>query len=247
MPGLGGLCQPWADEIITVSAGVADDLAAATRIARSRMKVKNNPGVSTELLEQSREPVHHPWFAPGQPPVVLAAGRLKPQKDYPTLLRAFAKVRAKMETRLVILGEGDDRASLGVLADDLGINDDVYLAGFQENPFKFMSKAGVFVLASKFEGLPGVLIQALACGAPVVSTDCPSGPREILEDGKWGPLVPVGDVDRMADEIATVLSRQAAGEDLTPPPSSWAPYEVFGAARRYAEAVLGRPLDTVVH
>ena len=241
LPVLVRMFFPWADEIITVSGGVADDLATSTGIPRERMRVIYNPVVSGELLSQAREAVDHPWFAPGEPPVVLAVGRLTPQKDYPTLIRAFARVVQNMPCRLVILGEGDERSNLEALAKELGIIDKVSLAGFQENPFAYMARAGVFVLASRFEGLPGVLIQAMASGAPVVATDCPSGPREILEGGKWGSLVAVGDVDRLAVEIEAVLKRRIAGEDVSLPPVSWAPYEVLGAAKRYADAVLGRP------
>lgn len=242
LPKLVGILYPWADEIINVSGGVADDLANVTGIPRSRMRVIYNPVVSESMAAQARQAPDHPWLAPGEPPVVLAVGRLTPQKDYPTLLRAFAKARASVRSRLVILGEGDERVKLEELSKELGIDRDVSLAGFQENPFSFMARAGVFVLASRFEGLPGVLIQALACGCPVVSTDCPSGPREILDGGRWGSLVPVGDVDALAQAIESTLSRRASGEDLTPPAESWAPYEVVGAARRYAEAVFGRPI-----
>src|SRR5262249_43075680 len=146
----------------------------------------------------------HPWFRPSAPPVVLGAGRLHAQKDFPTLLRAFAQVRAKREARLMILGEAkcaEYRTELMALAAQLGIADDVMLPGFVANPFAYMARAAVFVLSSAWEGLPTVLIEALASGCPVVSTACPSGPREILENGKYGPLVPVGDDTALANAI----------------------------------------------
>ena len=141
----------------------------------------------------------HPWLEAGQPPVILAVGRLSTQKDYPSLIRAFAMVRAKRQARLVILGAGRDQhkteqrqEEIASLARELGVGDDVDAAGFAANPFAYMSRSAVLALSSLYEGLPAVLIQAMACGCPVVSTDCPTGPREILEDGRYGPLVPVG-------------------------------------------------------
>jgi len=145
--------------------------------------------------------------------VVLAAGRHEDQKDFPTLLRAFARVRAEREARLIILGEGKRRDSLASLAQALGIAASVAMPGFVENPFAFMARAAVFVLSSAYEGLPGVLIQAMACGCPVVSTACPDGPAEVLLGGAHGPLVPVGDAGAMASAIMQVL-------DAPPDPGS---------------------------
>jgi glycosyltransferase involved in cell wall biosynthesis len=152
------------------------------------------------------QPIDHPWFAEGAPPVILGVGKLKPQKDFATLLRAFATLRAGRAARLVILGEGEQRGELEALAQNLGIAADVALPGFVDNPFPYMARASLFVLSSRFEGLPGVLIQALACGCPAVSTDCPSGPAEILEGGRYGPLVPVGDAEGLARAMAETLA-----------------------------------------
>jgi glycosyltransferase involved in cell wall biosynthesis len=165
------------------------------------------------MLAKASEPVSHPWFTPGQPPVILGVGRLTPQKDFPTLLRAFALVRRQRPARLVIVGEGRTEAKEALLrlAIELGCPDDVSLPGFTHNPFCFMANASVFVLSSLHEGLPGVLIQALACGVPVVSTDCPSGPREILEGGRHGRLVALGDFAAMADAITEALERPGDG------------------------------------
>ena len=175
-----------------------------------------NPVVTAELVSQSRAPLDHPWLQLGAPPVILGVGRLHEQKDFPTLLRAFARVRAKREARLIILGEAkhaEYRTELTTLAAQLGIANDVMFPGFVDNPFAYMAHAAVFVLSSAWEGLPTVLIEALACGCPVVSTDCPSGPAEILENGKYGPLVPVGDDVALADAICSVLN--------TPPNRDW--------------------------
>jgi glycosyltransferase involved in cell wall biosynthesis len=208
-----------ADAIVTVSDGVADDLAAHASIPRERITTAYNPVVGPDLPAKAAQDPGHPWLAPGEPPVILAAGRLHPQKDYPTLLRAFALVRAKRAARLVILGAGSPSepayaAALQALTGDLGIADDVAMPGFVDNPFAFMARASVFVLSSLYEGLPGVLIQALACGCPVVSTDCPSGPREILDHGRFGPLVPVGDDAALARAIEEVLDDPPAAERL---------------------------------
>jgi glycosyltransferase involved in cell wall biosynthesis len=132
----------------------------------------------------------------------MGVGRLAPQKDFPTLIRAFAAVRARRPARLVILGEGEDRPALEALAAELQIKDDVRLPGFDHNPFRFMSRAAVFALSSIYEGLPGALIQAMACGCRVISTDCPGGSREILPDG---PIVPMRDAPALARGILALL------------------------------------------
>jgi glycosyltransferase involved in cell wall biosynthesis len=208
---------PWADGIIAVSNGVADDLSLFADIPRERITTVYNPVVTPELLAKAKAPLDHPWFQPGAPPVLLGVGRLTAQKDFSTLLRAFARVRSRREVRLMILGEGrhaEQRSELLALADSLGVAADVALPGFVDNPFAYMTRAAVFVLSSTREGLPGVLTQALACGCPVVSTDCPSGPAEILENGKYGPLVPVGDNEALANAILSVLDTPSDRERL---------------------------------
>jgi glycosyltransferase involved in cell wall biosynthesis len=208
-----------ADAIVAVSDGVANDLATYAGIPRERIRTVYNPVVGPDLIARAREPLNHPWFAPGQPPVILGAGRLDPQKDFATLIRAFARVRARRAARLVILG-ADGPPELGYTADlkampgALGVAQDVAMPGFVENPYAFMARASNFVLSSTYEGLPGVLIQALACGCPVVSTDCPSGPREILDHGRFGPLVPVGDDAALARAIEQVLDNPLPSERL---------------------------------
>lgn len=188
-----------ADAIVAVSRGVQADLIRLTRLPETRVPCIYNPVITQELLQKREAVVEHPWFTEGAPPVVLAVGRLTALKDFPTLLRAFAQLHAP--ARLLILGEGEQRAGLEQLAQQLGIAERVQLPGYEPNPFRYMRRASVFVLSSRCEGLPNALIQAMACGCPVVATDCPSGPREILADGKYGALVPVGDVDALADAI----------------------------------------------
>jgi len=211
MPHLIRIFYPWADAVVAVSGGAAEDLAKTTGLPQERIQVIYNPIVTLELLEKAEEPLNHLWFAPGEPPVILSAGRLTKQKDYPTLIRAFTLVHRERPARLMILGEGEERPKLEALIQELGLDEAVSLPGFVDNPFKYMKRAAVFVLSSRWEGLPNTLIQAMALGTPVVSTNCPSGPAEILEGGKWGKLVPVGDIEKIAKAIIDTL------EDLNRP------------------------------
>lgn len=228
------LTYPWADRVVAVSQGVADDLPRHVSVHRSRIVTVPNPVVDAELLQQAAAAPAHPWLRDRAVPVVLAAGRLIGQKDFATLIDAFALLRCQRPARLVVLGEGELREALVARAATLGVAADVALPGFAANPFAAMRTASVFVLSSRFEGLPGVLIQALACGARVVATDCPSGPRELLQDGRWGALVPVGDARAMAVAMAAAL------DDPTPPDGRIRAAD-FGAERALAQyaAVLG--------
>lgn len=197
---------PSADAIIAVSRGVAEDLERhLPGAARDLVRVVPNPVVDSELAARAAAPVAHPWFADRRVPVVLSAGRLHSQKDFPTLLRAFSEVAQARPARLVILGEGPLLARLRALARELRIARAVDFPGFRANPFAYMAKARVFALSSTSEGLPSVLIESMACGTPVVATDCPYGPREILESGRWGRLVPVGDHQSLAGAILDTL------------------------------------------
>lgn len=205
LPRLMRWMYPLADAVVAVSNGVRDDLAAEIGLPRERIHTVYNPVVSTRLLARSREPASHPWFGPNQPPVVLGVGRLTVEKDFATLIRAFARVRRERDARLMILGEGELRDDLETLVRSLGLERDVALPGFVDNPYAYMRQASVFVLSSRWEGLPTVLIEAMACGTPVVATDCPSGPSEILEEGRWGRLTPVGDVEALAEAIMETL------------------------------------------
>lgn len=229
MPLLVRRFYGWADEIIAVSDGVAEDLTRTANLPAERIRVIPNPVVMPTLSTLAREPVEHGWFAAGGSPIVLGVGRLTKQKDFATLCRAIAKVRRRRPVRLVILGEGEDRPALEALVSELGIEDAVWLPGFVANPFAYMSKASVFVLSSAWEGLPGALIQAMACGAPVVATDCESGPREILQGGRFGRIVPVGDPESMANAIEGALSDvRRSGDD-----AAWRPYTQVAAVDQY--------------
>lgn len=175
------LIYPWADKIVAVSDGVADDLAFHIGIRRERIITIYNPVITPRLKELSIIELNHPWFLPNHPPVILGVGRLEVLKDFGTLIRAFAKLVREWPARLLILGEGNQRIQLESLVAELCLCDKVSMPGFVENPFQYMKNAQVFVLSSISEGLPGALIQALACGCPVVSTNCPTGPMEILQ------------------------------------------------------------------
>src|SRR5512147_585407 len=203
-----------ADGIVAVSFGVAEDVAAITGLPRDRITTIYNPIYRPELSALAEAEVEHSWLLNGNEPIVLGAGKLKPQKDFPTLLKAFAKVRAERSARLIILGTGDEEAGLRALASALGASDSVDYPACVRNPFAFYRRASVFVLSSVWEGLPTVLIEAMACGCPVVSTDCPSGPREILDGGRFGCLVPVGAPDAMADAILATMSEPPSRMEL---------------------------------
>ncbi|BAU50344.1 glycosyl transferase [Sulfurifustis variabilis] len=198
---------PHNDGIIAVSHGVAADLSRLIGIPLRHIDVAPNPTVTPELERMAAEPLDDPWFASGEPPVIVGMGRLEPQKDFPTLLRAFAILRRKRRCRLIVLGEGKERESLLRQATELGIAEDVRFPGFVKNPYAYLSRAALFALSSAWEGSPNSLTEALALGTPLVSTDCPDGPREILENGHHGPLVPVGDADALAAAMTTTLER----------------------------------------
>jgi glycosyltransferase involved in cell wall biosynthesis len=226
---------PWAASVVAVSRGAADDLATSSGLPRGRVEVVYNPVITPAMMAVARQRPDHPWLAPGQPPVILGVGRLTRQKDFPTLLRAFAAVRRQRAARLIILGEGDERPGLESLAAQLGVTPDVALPGFRDNAMAFMAASAVFVLSSAWEGLPTVLIEALAAGCRVVSTDCPSGPREILQDGRLGALVPVGDWAAMGDAIVSALDRP--GDPV--PPDALHAFTLDAAVDHYLRLIEG--------
>jgi glycosyltransferase involved in cell wall biosynthesis len=219
-PKLAGWLYPGADEIIAVSNGVAEDLAQTTTVPRHRIQVVYNPVVTPELSDKSKVTLDHPWFTPGAPPVIIAVGRLVPQKAFDVLIRAFSQVRKKRSVRLLILGEGEERPMLESLIKQLGLELDISMLGFVQNPYPYMAHAALFVLPSRWEGLPTVLIEALYLGIPIVATDCPGGSREILKNGAYGQLVPVDSDQILANAIDTSLNSQFP----CPPRESWAPY-----------------------
>lgn len=197
---------PRAEAVVSPSAGVGADLRERAGVLPERLHVIPNPIINAAMEQQARAALDDPWFAADQAPVVLAAGSLEPRKDFATLLRGFAELRARQPARLVILGEGRERECLEALAVELGIAEDVRFPGHVANPYAWMARASVFALTSRREGSGAVLVEALACGTPVVATDCPSGPAETLQDGAVGPLVAVGDYAGLAAALARMLA-----------------------------------------
>ena len=227
---------PLADRIIAVSRGAAEDLAQYARIPVDRMDVVNNPVVTPRLQELSCESSDHPWFDDGTTPVILGVGRLEAVKDFATLLRAFAKVRRERTAKLMILGEGPERRALEALAQELDLTQDVEMPGFVDNPYAVMARAAVLVLSSRWEGSPNVLVEAMACGTQVVATDCPGGVAEILVNGRFGRLVPVGDSRRLAEAIKGALDDPVSAEQLRKRADDFA---VERSVSRYLNILLG--------
>ena len=227
---------PVADGIAAVSDGAASDLRTQVPRASRKITTVYNPVVFPNIGECAAAPLEHCWFTDDGVPVILAVGRLVPLKDHATLLRAFAEVMRSRPARLVILGQGAERQSLLDLAESLGVANRFDLPGFDINPFRYMSRAAVFVLSSRYEGFGNVLVEAMACGTPVVSTDCRSGPSEILEGGRWGRLVPVGDWRGMARAIEDTLDNPLPAEDLKARASV---YSVEASVDRYLELLTG--------
>lgn len=202
-----GVLLPSADAVVAVSNGVAEDIVDTFPKTSHNVSTIYNPAFGPDIVELADEPVAHAWFDDPEVPVIVSVGRLASPKDYETLLDAFSIVRRSRRARLVIVGEGPDMNKIAARAKELDVLDLVDFPGFRSNPYPFMKNAGVFVLSSSYEGMPLVLVEALACGAPVVCTACCSGCLEVLGDGKWGQLVPVGDGRAMAGAILEALDQ----------------------------------------
>lgn len=233
-PPLVRAAYPLADRVVAVSAGVADDLATRAHLRRERIDVVYNPMVFDRLVSAGDAPPPHPWLADDGLRVVLGVGRLHEQKDFATLIRAMSLLPD--DHRLLVLGEGAERGPLTALAGRLGLGDRVDLVGFVSNPYPFFRHADVFVLSSRWEGLPTVLVEALAFPVALVATDCPSGPREILDGGRWGSLVPVGDETAIA---SAVLAADPSAR--VRPPEALAAYDLRRVTEQYLELVPGLP------
>ncbi|MDT0619874.1 glycosyltransferase [Salinisphaera sp. P385] len=201
--------------VIGVSQGVSEDIRRAAGLKREKVHTIYNPILTEDFYRKAAEPVDHPWFEPDRGSLtVVTVGRLTAQKDHDTLLRAISEVNRQRPVRLVVLGQGERREELEALARELGIGEIVEFAGFDPNPYRYIAAADVFALSSRWEGFGNVLVEALACGTGVVSTDCPSGPSEVLGEGEYGELVPVGDSSALARSIVAAASRPAETRGL---------------------------------
>lgn len=235
-----------ADRVVATTQEMKEDMEREFGLDSKRISVIPNPVDLEVTRDLSEEPVSHPWFSAderAEHPVILGMGRLEPQKGFSLLLDALAEVKAATGARLVILGKGSELSTLRERAAKLGIAQDVEFLGFQGNPYKFVAKASLFVLPSLWEGFPNALVEAMACGIPVVSTDCRSGPREIIQDGVDGVLVPPADVGALAKGVLRVLDNGSlAGGLARAGETRVADFEVRKIAARYQrvfEAVLG--------
>jgi glycosyltransferase involved in cell wall biosynthesis len=207
------LLFPYAAGVLAVSAGVADDMAAVTGYPRQRIHILHNPAYPQDLDGKLSRPFVHPFFATEEP-VVVAVGRLIDQKAFDVLIRAIGHCRNKRPVRLAILGVGPLEEKLRQQASEANLSNAVALLGFQENPLLFMKNAAMFVMSSRYEGFGNVLVEAMACGTPVVSTDCNSGPAEILVNGRYGRLVPVDNAEALAEAILATLDDEIDREAL---------------------------------
>ncbi|MBO9623905.1 MAG: glycosyltransferase [Sphingomonas sp.] len=228
---LAHFLYPFADNIVAVSKGTATDLAKVINIDPRRITCIYNPIVNDGLIESGKAPVDHAWFHDPDVPVVIAIGRLEHQKDFGTLISAFWHVRQQMRCRLVILGDGGEREMLSAMIDRLGLSNDVSLPGFAPNPHAYTAKAKLLVLSSRFESLANVVVEAMALGTPVIATDCPSGPAEALDGGRFGRLVRVEDPEMLAEAMLDLLRARPA-----PVPASWLEqFTTRTSASRYLE------------
>ena len=219
-----------ADHAVAVSDGVAESLTQYLALPKNKLTRIYNPVVLPETLRLASDTSDHPWFSDTHIPIVLGAGRLGRVKDFPTLLRAFERTARKRSVRLIILGEGNWRSRLERLVRKLDLSDSVSMPGWVTNPYSYMHRA--FLLSSRYEGLPNVLIEALSCGCPCGSTDCRSGPKEILDNGRIGPLVPVGDHVALSKALDQLLDGPPCRELLMARAEQ---FSFYGAINCYEE------------
>jgi glycosyltransferase involved in cell wall biosynthesis len=212
----------WAYNVITPSFGAAKDLAHLMGCPASKVTVANSPIIDKSFYERAAESIDHPWFKSNNLPVIFGLGELSERKNFAVLIQAFAKVREQIPCHLAIAGEGKQKQRLLELISELELEKEVHLLGYLDNPLPYLARSQVFCLTSRCEGMPVVLIEALACGVSVVSSDCPSGPKEILADGQYGILTPVNDVEALAQGILNKLQHpdsayvlKSAVEDYT--------------------------------
>lgn len=204
LPPLVRSHYPWAQRVVGISKDITDELISDYGLAENLCTTVRNPVDTALVAKAARKPVSHPWFSEDSP-LIVGVGRLTGIKQFSVLLRGFEKVRQRINARLILIGEGPNREALKKQATDLGIEDHVEFLGFVKNPYRYMNRADVLAHSSRSEGFGLVLVEALACGTPVVATDCPGGPSDILADGEYGELVAVGDAGGLADAIVRTL------------------------------------------
>ncbi|MCY4732133.1 glycosyltransferase [Natronomonas gomsonensis] len=236
---LGKYTYRLSDHIVGVSNGVANDVAQWSNISEDGIETIYNPTIPESFLNKNYNMPDHPWFRDNNTSVILSAGRHVPQKEYSTLIKSFSRLVTDHNVRLILLGDGRLTDDYKNLVKSLGIEDYVLMPGFIKDPYDYMSHADVFVVSSKLEGLSLVIIEALGTGTPVVSTDCPHGPREILDNGKYGKLVPIGDDKEMATEIVNVLNSSTDPEFLK---SRASDFTIEAIVKKYVELIENRDL-----
>lgn len=229
-----GRLYPFADKLIVTSEGVADDTAAYTGLAREHIEVVPSPVVPDSLLSAELAKPDHAWFGDNQPPLIVSVGELGARKDFQTLLRGFARLRKTRACHLMILGRGKQKDELEQLASELGVADDVEFPGFVDSPYAYLAHADLFAFTSRWEGLGFVIIEALAVGTPVVSTDCPSGPAEILHGGEYGALISVGDDEALTKAMVDTLDHPLPAAKLR---EAAKPYTISAATDAYLTAL----------
>jgi glycosyltransferase involved in cell wall biosynthesis len=226
------LLYPRAARIVAISDATRRDLVEHVGLPSSAIEVISNPA-ALPVFEDTADTGELPGWPVTDMPVVATVGRLVPVKDVPVLLRAFARLRAHQPAKLVIIGDGPERPALEAMSRELNIAADTHFLGARDRPWRYLRRASVFVLSSRYEGFGNVLVEALAVGCPVVSTNSPGGPAEILENGKYGALVPVGDDAAMSAAIAQVLA-QAPDRMLA-----------IARARQFGEPVIAKYMDLI--
>jgi glycosyltransferase involved in cell wall biosynthesis len=222
---------PKATGIIAVSEGVLNELESSIGLPSSRLHVIKNPVNKGHLKEASRASVTHKWLKNKSCPVFIAVGRLTKAKDYDTLIKAFNLVRLTLPAKLIIVGEGLERPALESLVSSLKLDDAVDMPGHFDNPYALMARADVFVLSSRWEGFVNVLLEALALGMPIASTDCHSSPREILENGKYGRLAPPGNPHKLAESMLQALKSPPQAEHQESRADDYSPESIFSKYR----------------
>lgn len=227
---------PKADGVVAVSREVGNELVNLIRVRSERVALIPNPVDPQALAEKARASLEHPWRNSSSEPMIIGLGNLRKEKDFTTLVRAFHAVRKQVPCRLMLLGDGPQRTEIEQVVRELGLGESVWMPGFVANPYPYVASASALVLSSESEGMPNSLLEAMALGTNVVSTDCGSGPREVLEDGKYGRLTQVGNPEDMAEAIVAAIRSPLDPETLRRGVDRYAPEKVLG---QYLEFLLG--------